>query len=156
MPRRRRHRGMWSGRCLLPAPYRRTVRRSVRGCVKSCRWKTDRADRRPGGARIPGRVARRSASTPVVTTAAAGTTGGTPVEAFKVVAVRLVAVGGVVVEGAEALQREGTSSVFLAHRFREAHRVDGAPHLAREGFLPDAKENFPPPRPLWESVGIKP
>jgi len=92
----------------------------------------------------------------VVTTAAAGTTGGTPVVAVRVVAVRVVVVGEVAVGGAEALQREGSSSVFLSHRFREALRVDGAPHLAREGFLPDAKEDLPPSRSLGESVGIKP
>jgi hypothetical protein len=88
----------------------------------------------------------------VETTAAAGDTRGTPVVAARVVAVREA-----VVEGAEdPLQREGSTSIFLSHRFREAHRVDGAPHLAREGFLPDAKEDLPPSRPLGESVGIKP
>jgi hypothetical protein len=60
-------------------------------------------------------------------------------------------------EGAEDFrQREGSSSISLSHRLREAHRVDGAPHLPRERLLPDAKENFPSPRPLGESVIIKP
>jgi hypothetical protein len=102
-------------------------------------------------------VARRSASTPEETTAVEGDTGGTPVVAARVVAAREVVVRGVAVEGAEdPLQREGSTSIFLSHRFREAHRVDGAPHLAREGFLPDAKEDLPPSRPLGESIIVKP
>ena len=89
---------------------------------------------------------------------AAGTTAaeGTTVVAAKVAAARVVARVAVAEDAENFRQREGSSSIFLSHRLREAHRVDGALHLARERLLPDAKEDFPSPRPLGESVFLKP
>ena len=55
-------RGRGSRSCLLLAAFLRHVLRNGRRRAKSRRRRTVRGDRRPGGVRIPGRAARRSAS----------------------------------------------------------------------------------------------
>ena len=110
----------------LPATSRRHVRRYVRGCESRNRGSIDRAvrrtgrrgagescrsGRRPGGLRIRGRAARKSATTAVAMTVVAAVSIGV----VTVVAIGAVAAGGTTAvaaaEGAEETrQREGSSS----------------------------------------------